>query len=113
MMVPFSGRSRHTLKMKNKPISEEFKVWALCKHGYLWDFLFFIRVRLVSLYILWWGEMAPPLKRSPDLGNSSPVPRALMYVASLQTFNNNYGIRQPLRPLEHRKHHKDRHCMGF
>jgi hypothetical protein len=30
--------------------------------------------------------MAPPLKRSPDLGNSSPIPRALMYVASLQTF---------------------------
>jgi Transposase IS4 len=26
MMVPFSGRSRHTLKMKNKPISEGFKV---------------------------------------------------------------------------------------
>jgi hypothetical protein len=35
MMVPFSGRSRHTLKMKNKPISEGFKVWALCDHGYL------------------------------------------------------------------------------
>jgi hypothetical protein len=29
--------------------------------------------------------MAPPLKRSLDLGNSSPVPRALMYVASCQT----------------------------
>jgi hypothetical protein len=29
--------------------------------------------------LLWWGEMAPPLKRSPDLGNSFPVPRALMY----------------------------------
>jgi hypothetical protein len=29
--------------------------------------------------------MAPLPKKSPDLGNSSPVPRALMYVASLQT----------------------------
>jgi hypothetical protein len=29
--------------------------------------------------------MALLLKKSPDLGNSSPVPRALMYVASLQT----------------------------
>jgi hypothetical protein len=29
--------------------------------------------------------MAPLRKKSPDLGNSSPVPRALMYVASLQT----------------------------
>jgi hypothetical protein len=35
MMVPFSRRSRYTLKMKNKPISKSFKVWALCDHGYL------------------------------------------------------------------------------
>jgi len=39
-MIPFSGRSKHTLKMKNKPIKEGFKVWALCDRGYLWDFLF-------------------------------------------------------------------------
>jgi hypothetical protein len=43
MMVPFTGRSKHTLKMKNKPISEGFKIWALCDHGYLWDFLFYSR----------------------------------------------------------------------
>jgi hypothetical protein len=43
MMVPFAGRSKHTLKMKNKPVSEGFKVWALCDHGYLWDFLFYSR----------------------------------------------------------------------
>jgi hypothetical protein len=41
MMVPFSSRSKHTLKMKNKPISEGFKIWALCDRGYLWDFLFY------------------------------------------------------------------------
>src|SRR2546423_7036574 len=34
MMVLFTGWSRHTLKMKNKPISEGFKLWALCDHGY-------------------------------------------------------------------------------
>jgi hypothetical protein len=27
--------------------------------------------------LLWWGEMAPPLKGSPDLGNSSPVPKSI------------------------------------
>jgi hypothetical protein len=26
MIVPYSGRSRHTLKMPNKPVSEGFKV---------------------------------------------------------------------------------------
>jgi hypothetical protein len=36
--------------------------------------------------IVWWGEMAPPLKGSLNLSNSSPMLRALMYVASLQTF---------------------------
>jgi Transposase IS4 len=35
IMVPYSRRSQHTLKMKNKPISEGFKVWALCDYGYL------------------------------------------------------------------------------
>ena len=35
MMVPFTSRSQHTLKMKNKPVSEGFKIWALCDHGYI------------------------------------------------------------------------------
>ena len=35
MMVLFSRRSKHTLKMKNKLIKEGFKIWALCDHGYL------------------------------------------------------------------------------
>jgi hypothetical protein len=41
MMVPFAGRSKHTLKMKNKPVKEGFKIWALCDYRYLWDFLFY------------------------------------------------------------------------
>ena len=35
IMVLFSKRSKHTLKMKNKLISEGFKIWALCDCGYL------------------------------------------------------------------------------
>jgi hypothetical protein len=34
MMIPFTRCSRHTLKMKNKPVSEGFKIWALCCRGY-------------------------------------------------------------------------------
>ena len=41
IMVPFAGRSKHTLKMKNKLVKEGFKIWALYDHGYLWDFLFY------------------------------------------------------------------------
>jgi hypothetical protein len=35
IMVAFTGRSRHTLKMKNKPISEGFKLWALYDYSYI------------------------------------------------------------------------------
>jgi hypothetical protein len=34
MMEAFTGWSKHTLKMPNKPIGEGFKSWALCDHGY-------------------------------------------------------------------------------
>jgi hypothetical protein len=39
------------------------------------------KIDLLFYYLkaLWWGEMAPLLKKSPDLGNSSPTPRALIY----------------------------------
>ena len=51
MMVPFAGRSKHTLKMKNKPVNEGFKIWALCDRGYLWDFLFYSRTCGELVYI--------------------------------------------------------------
>jgi hypothetical protein len=41
------------------------------------------------------GVRWPAPEKSPDLGNSSPAPRALMYVASLRT------------SVRHRHHHKD------
>jgi hypothetical protein len=53
MMVPFTGRSKHTIKMKNKPISEGIKIWALCDHGYLWDFLFYLRTFGKLIYIFY------------------------------------------------------------
>ena len=43
MMVQFTGRSKHTLKMPNKPISEGYKMWAICSYCYTWDFLFYSR----------------------------------------------------------------------
>ena len=40
-MVHFEGRSVHTLKMKNKPISEGFKIWVLAfSNGYIYLWLF-------------------------------------------------------------------------
>ena len=41
MMVRFGGRSKHTVKMPNKPISEGYKIFALCDRGYTYDFTFY------------------------------------------------------------------------
>jgi hypothetical protein len=38
-MCPFRGRSRHTTKLKNKPIKEGYKIWVLAEHGYVWSWL--------------------------------------------------------------------------
>ena len=51
MMVPFSRRSQHTLKMKNKLITKGFKVQALCEHRYLQDFLFYLCISSEFIYI--------------------------------------------------------------
>jgi hypothetical protein len=40
-MIPFRGNSDHTVKIKNKPISEGYKVWVLGDHGYVWSFLWY------------------------------------------------------------------------
>lgn len=39
MMVRFSGRSTHTIRIKNKPTPEGYKIFALCDHGYTYTFL--------------------------------------------------------------------------
>jgi len=41
MMVAFTGRSQHTLKMPNKPIDEGYKIYAICDHGYTYGFEFY------------------------------------------------------------------------
>lgn len=40
-MLPFCGRSEDTLKMKNKPIEQGFKVWVLGDLGYVYNWLWF------------------------------------------------------------------------
>jgi hypothetical protein len=40
-MIPFHGNSEHTVKMKNKPIKEDFKVWVLGDKGYVWYWLWY------------------------------------------------------------------------
>jgi hypothetical protein len=39
MVIRFSGRSVHTIRIKNKPIPESFKILSLCDAGYTYTFL--------------------------------------------------------------------------
>jgi hypothetical protein len=34
-MIPYRGNSDYIIKMKNKPVSEGYKVWVLGDHGYV------------------------------------------------------------------------------
>jgi hypothetical protein len=40
VMIAFKGRSSHTVKQKNKPIKEGFKVWAQAFDGYIYNWLY-------------------------------------------------------------------------
>ena len=34
-MIAFQGRSKHTIKLKNKPIDTGYKLWCIGDHGYI------------------------------------------------------------------------------
>jgi hypothetical protein len=40
-MSAYRERTSHTTKLKNKPIKEGYKMWALAEHGYIWSWLFY------------------------------------------------------------------------
>ncbi|PWW77257.1 hypothetical protein C7212DRAFT_41146, partial [Tuber magnatum] len=41
IMVRFCGRSVYTVKIKNKPIKQGYKVFVLCSHRYIYVFLWY------------------------------------------------------------------------
>ena len=47
-MVAFKGRSKHTVKLKNKPINTGYKLWCIGDHGYIWSWLFHSRINGVE-----------------------------------------------------------------
>jgi Transposase IS4 len=50
-MIACRGRSRDTIKIKNKPISAGYKLWCIGDHGYIWSWLFHSRVDDVEGFI--------------------------------------------------------------
>src|SRR6185312_3997359 len=44
MITRFSGRSMHTVRIKNKPTPEGYKILSLCDSGYTYSFIFTSRI---------------------------------------------------------------------
>jgi hypothetical protein len=57
MMIRFSGRGRHTVRMPNKPITEGYKVFTICDHGYTMNWRYHSRVKGISELSLNYREM--------------------------------------------------------
>jgi type III secretory pathway component EscR len=49
-MVAFEGRSKHTIKLKGKPIDTGYKIWCLGDYGYIWSWLFHSRIEGVETF---------------------------------------------------------------
>src|SRR5215208_171413 len=45
MIARFSGRSAHTVRIKNKPTPEGYKILSLCDAGYTYTFVFSSRIK--------------------------------------------------------------------
>ena len=44
MIARFSGRSKHTYRIKNKPNPQGYKILSLCDFGYTYSFIFVSRI---------------------------------------------------------------------
>jgi len=73
MVVRFCGRSKHTLKIRNKPIKENYKIFALCDHGYTYRFLWYSSTQGIA-------ELSPA---AFDLSHLSPTSRGVLQLAKL------------------------------
>ena len=70
MVVRFCGRSQHTLKIRNKPIKQGYKIFALCDHGYTYAFLWYSATQGIA-----------QLPESSASLNLTPTSRAVLQLA--------------------------------
>lgn len=79
MIVRFSGRSTHTVRIKNKPTPEGYKILSLCDAGYTYSFIFTSRI-----------QNQPEVQQVPDL---SKVGNEVYHLVSqLPTENKSFNI---------------------
>jgi len=78
MMVNFTGRSTHTIRMPSKPIPVGYKILAICDTGYTLDWLYISQVDSVASLI-----------KQPNL---SPTSSAILQLCSILDRHRRYVV---------------------
>lgn len=76
MIVPFTGRSLHTVRIPSKPLPVGYKVIALCCSGYTIDWILTSRT-----------ESFPGLQRKPELSPTSSAVLQLCWTLETNIYN--------------------------
>lgn len=103
MMIRFGGRSKHTVRMPNKPITEGYKVFAICDHGYTINWRFHSRVKgigeLSSAYRDSVGISAPTTAVVYQLAESSLPYREYDFVIYMDNLFSTVALFSKLRSI--------------
>ena len=51
VMMAFERRLNHMIKFKNKSIINDYKLWCIDDHGYIWNWLFHSRVNGIETFV--------------------------------------------------------------
>src|SRR3954453_7439488 len=78
MIARFSGRSVHTVRIKNKPTPEGYKIFSLCDAGYTYAFFFTSRI-----------QNQPEVQQMPGL---SKVGNEVFHLVSQLPKNKSFNI---------------------
>ena len=90
MMIRFGGRSHHTYRMPSKPITEGYKVFALCDIGYTFNWIYASRLDSFSGL-----ELQKDL--TPTGSTVFQLARTLPYTSGhFNVYMDNYFTSQPL-----------------
>jgi len=96
MMIRFTGKSIHTIKMPSKPIPEGYKVLAMAEHGYTYSFIFTSRICSFSGLMSYYTG---PLSLSPTvLQLLIPLPfRIHRFILYCNNYFSNFPLFEALR----------------
>ena len=98
MMIRFGGRSNHTYRMPSKPITEGYKVFALCDVGYTYSWMFASRSNTCAGLILQ-EDLTPTGSTVYQLASSLPYRSGLHFNIYMDNYFPSLALLTKLRSL--------------